>query len=165
MMLLPAIRNELAAVHPRLSFTFRPLREDLAKALAQEQVMAVLSGAFGVVSLILAAIGLYGLMSYAVNLRAAEIGVRLALGARPAGIRWLILRRALALIGIGTALGLTGAVVWMRALSGMLFSVTAFDPATFAGVAAVLATAGTAATLGPAYRASHVDPLTMLRSD
>lgn len=75
------------------------------------------------------------------------------------------MRRALALIGMGTALGLTGAAVVMRALSGMLFSVTAFDPVTFAGVAVVLAVVGTVATLVPAYRASTVDPLTMLRSN
>jgi predicted permease len=164
-MLLPALRQELSAVHPSLAFTFRSLSDDVTKALARERVMAILSVAFGIVSLALAAIGLYGLMAYAVSLRTAEIGIRLALGARPEGIRWLIVRRALALIGLGTALGLTGAALLMRALSGMLFSVTAFDPVTFGCVAIVLAGVGTVAALVPAYRASHVDPLTMLRSN
>ena len=165
MMLVPAIRRELAAVDPDLTFTFRPLKDDLDKALAQERVMAILSGAFGVVSLVLAAIGLYGLMAYAVSLRLTEIGVRLALGATPSGIVRLVLGRALALIGLGTAIGLVAAALVLRGLSGQLFAVTVLDPATFAGVAFVLALVGVVATLVPAWKASRVDPLQVLRSN
>jgi putative ABC transport system permease protein len=165
MALVPAIRRELATVDASLAFTFRPLQDDLDAALAQERVMAILSAAFGLISLVLGAIGLYGLMVYAVSLRTQEMGVRLALGAQPSGVLRLILGRALALVGLGTAIGLLAAAVLLRALAGMLFDVTPADPLTFAGVAMVLALVGTVATLLPARKASRVDPLAVLRSN
>lgn len=165
MRLVPAVRAELAAANSNLAFTFRPLTDDVAKALAQERLLAILSAAFGVVSLVLAAIGLYGLMAYAVSLRLTEIGVRLALGATPSGIVRLVLGRAVVLIGLGTALGLVAAALVLRGLSGQLFAVTVLDPATFAGVAFVLALVGVVATLVPAWKASRVDPLQVLRSN
>lgn len=164
MTLVPAIRRELAAVDPDLSFTFRPLMDDVDRALAQERVMAILSAAFGGMSLMLGAIGLYGVMAYTVSLRRSELGIRLALGAQRSGLMRLILGRTLAIVGLGTVIGLLAAVVLLRPVSGMLFGVTLGDPLTLGAVAVVLALVAVLATLGPASKASRVDPLSVLRS-
>jgi putative ABC transport system permease protein len=161
--LAPAASAALAGVDPNVAFTFRPLTDDVRSSLSQERTTAWLAAAFGSLSVLLAVVGLYGLLSYRMSLRRSEIGVRMALGATPAEVQRLVIGSALRLIGSGTVAGLAGAALLTRALSSQLFGVTALDPVTFVGMAVALALIGTLAALVPAYRASRVDPARALR--
>jgi ABC-type antimicrobial peptide transport system permease subunit len=111
----------------------------------------------------LAVLGLYGVMTHAASQRTMEIGLRLALGARPLSIVHLLLGHALRLLAAGTAAGLAGALAGVRYIESQLFGVTATDPLTFAGGCAVLAIAGVAASLVPALRALRIDPISAIR--
>ncbi|HJR58671.1 MAG TPA: ABC transporter permease [Vicinamibacterales bacterium] len=162
--LAPAIRAVITATDPTLTFEFRPLSEYVSSALAQERLSAAVSVCFGVLSLILATLGLYGVTSYAASRRAPEIGVRMALGAGSAHVVRLILGRALTTIALGIAFGLAGAVFVTRLLSSMLFGITPLDPLTVAGMSLLLATTGAIAALVPALRAARTDPWATLRS-
>ena len=126
-------------------------------------MMATLVGLFGAVALILAVFGLYGVMAHAATQRTREIGIRLAMGAQPASIVTLLLGQGFRLLGIGLALGLTGALLGTRYIEAQLFGVTATDPLTFVSGCAVLAIAGLTASVIPALRAMHVDPAIALR--
>ena len=123
-----------------------------------------LFSAFGVAALFLAAIGLYGVMSFSVSRRTQEMGVRLALGAGPGDVLRLVLRQGLVQLGVGLAIGLVLAVLLARGLQVMLFGVGTADPAVFAAVVAVLVVSGVAACLIPARRATRVDPMAAMRS-
>jgi FtsX-like permease family len=114
------------------------------------------------VALILAVLGLYGVMAYAATQRTPEIGIRLAMGAQPASIVTLLLGQGLRLLGIGVAIGFTGALLGTRYIEAQLFGVTATDPLTFVGGCVVLAIAGLTASVIPALRAMHVDPVIAL---
>ena len=118
---------------------------------------------FGVVALMLAAIGIYGVASYSVSQRTREIGIRMALGAGRHDVLALVLRQGLALVVIGVVVGLSGALVIMRLLSSLLFNVAPTDPMTFAATALVLTAVAIGATWVPARRATRVDPLVALR--
>ena len=161
--LAPRVGAALAAVDPNLAVTFRRLSDDVETSLAHERTMAVLATVFGALSLLLATLGLYGVTAYAVGRRRAEIGVRMALGARRADVVRLILGQALSMVIPGTLLGLMIASAVMRVLSGMLFGVTAFDPPTFVGLSLAFAGLGILAAFIPAYRASREDPVAALR--
>ena len=113
----------------------------------------------------LAAIGIYGLLAYAVIQRTQEIGIRMALGARRAQVLGLVLRRGLVLTAVGVALGLAAAAAATRLLQGMLFGVTPLDPKTFAAVSASFGLVATLASYVPARRATKVDPMVALRSE
>ena len=126
-------------------------------------MMATLVGLFGAVALILAVLGLYGVMAYAATQRAPEIGIRLAMGAQPASIVTLLLGQGVRLLGIGVAVGLTGALLGMRYIEAQLFGVTATDPLTFVSGCVVLGLAGLIASVIPALRAMRVDPISVLR--
>jgi putative ABC transport system permease protein len=126
-------------------------------------MMATLVGLFGALALILAVLGLYGVMAHVATQRTPEIGIRLALGAQPASIVTLLLGQGLRLLGMGVAIGLTGALLVTRYIEAQLFGVTATDPLTFAGGCVVLALAGLTASLIPAVRAMRVDPVVALR--
>jgi putative ABC transport system permease protein len=123
-----------------------------------------LFSAFGVAALFLAAIGLYGVMSFSVSRRTQEMGVRLALGAGPGDVLRLVLRQGLVQLGVGLAIGLVLALVLARGLQVMLFGVGTADPTVLAAVVAVLVVSGVAACLIPARRATRVDPMTAMRS-
>jgi putative ABC transport system permease protein len=131
--------------------------------LTQERVMAALSGIFGALALLLAALGLYGVTSYAVNRRRAEIGIRLALGAAPGGVVALILRRALALIGGGILAGSLVSLWLARFVSPLLFGLQPRDPATLTAAILLLGAVGVLAAWLPARRASRIDPTRVLR--
>jgi ABC-type antimicrobial peptide transport system permease subunit len=122
-------------------------------------------GAFALVALALAGIGIYGVLAYAVSQHTREIGVRMALGASRASVLWSVLRRALTLMAIGAAIGAAGALALARLMTGLLYEVRPTDAATFAGSAIVLAALAVIASLVPAWRATRVDPLTALRAD
>jgi putative ABC transport system permease protein len=124
---------------------------------------AVLLGAFASLALLLAAIGLYGLMTYAVSRRTHEIGVRLALGAQPRDVLSAMLGEGARLAAAGLALGAIGAAVLSRVVVNLLYGVTAGDPLTYAGAAALLGAVALIAVCLPARRASRVDPVVALR--
>ena len=121
-------------------------------------------GLFGAIALVLAAVGLYGVMAHLAGQRRTEIGIRMALGARPGSILRLILGQGLRLVAIGSALGLAGALAGTRYVQSQLFGVQSTDPAPFAGVCAVLVTVGIVACLVPARRAMKVNPAIALRN-
>jgi putative ABC transport system permease protein len=123
----------------------------------------VLVAIFAGLALVLAAVGIYGVMSYTVSRRTQEIGVRMALGAQMSSVRHMILGQTLKLAVMGVGLGLAGASVVARFLTSMLFGVGIYDPATFLGVAALLIAVALAASYIPARRAMRVDPIVALR--
>jgi putative ABC transport system permease protein len=144
---------------------FLSLEEEVSTSIAQERLVAMLSGLFGALALLLAGLGLYGITSYGVARLRSEIGIRIALGAGRADIMTLVLGRSLTLTAVGIALGLIAAAAVTRFLEGMLFGVTPLDPATFAGVALLFVVVTTLAAFLPARRATSIDPLMALRSE
>jgi predicted permease len=159
-----AVRDVVHKVDPNLPIN-RVMTMDglLSDSVSPRQFSAVLVGIFAALALLLAAVGIYGVMSYTVSGRTQEIGIRMALGAQPAKVQRMILSEAVRLTLAGVAIGLAGAVVLVRFLSSLLFGVGTYDPATFAGVAALLTGVALAASYIPARRAVRVDPLIALR--
>ena len=141
------------------------LEELVARSISEPRFYALLLGAFAATALFLAALGLFGVMSYAVQQRTRELAVRLALGARHQELRRLVVREALALGSIGVVLGLGGSLLLSRALTTLLYSVSPNDPATLAAVAALLLATTLVAGYLPARRATRIDPVVALRAD
>jgi ABC-type antimicrobial peptide transport system permease subunit len=133
--------------------------------LAQERLTATLSGVFGALAILLACLGLYGLMAYTVVRRTNEIGIRLALGATRADVLGMILHESLVLVAIGIAIGLPATNVATRLISARLFGVTPTDPLTIAAAAALMLAVAAVAGFLPARRASRVDPMRALRNE
>jgi predicted permease len=158
-----AVAAALMQADPRVSFTFRTFDEYLHAQMLREQLVALLSTFFGALGLLLAAVGLYGVVSHAVNARRTEIGVRMALGASATGIVRLIFRRVSMLLVIGLTIGAAVSLWAVRFVQTMLFKVDARDPATFAGAIVVLAAAVVLAAWLPARRAARLDPARVLR--
>jgi putative ABC transport system permease protein len=142
-----------------------PVETLIDRAVAQPRFYALLVFSFGALALLLAAIGVYGVIAYGVALRRRELAVRIALGAGRAEIRRLVALRASRLTILGVALGLVGALALTRLLRQLLFGVGAADPVSFAAAAAVLTLVGLAAGVIPAHRASRVDPAQALRAE
>jgi putative ABC transport system permease protein len=162
----PAIRRAIWSVDKDQPIVRVVSMENLVAASeAQRHFALVLFEVFALVGLILAATGIYGVLSGSVNERTREIGVRAALGASPANILRLILRQGLALAGLGIVIGLLGAMAASRALITLLFGVSPLDPVTYAGVVAVLAGVSIVACWIPAHRAAQVDPAITLRAE
>jgi predicted permease len=159
-----AVRNALHDVDPLLPFT-QPMMIDqnVSEVMALPRLYATLIAVFAAAALLLAVIGVYGVMAYVVAQRRREIGVRLALGANASAIRATILWRGLRLVVIGGAIGLAAAAAFGRVLGALLFGVAATDPFTFAAVTAVLAAAALAACWIPARRAMRIDPIVAMR--
>jgi putative ABC transport system permease protein len=146
-------------------YDVKTMDQRLADSLASRRFNAVWIGCFAVAAMVLAAIGVYGVMSYLVTLRTQEIGIRLALGARPGQVIHLIVREGLVLAIAGSTIGLAGAYALRRFLSLLLFGVSTLDPAVYLGFTAALLIAVLAACYGPGRRAARVDPMTSLRHD
>ena len=160
----PALLNAVKATDNRLPvFAVKTLRTQLDDSLVQERLVASLSSAFGALALLLAGVGLYGLMAYAVNRRTNEIGIRMALGARPAEIAGMVLRETLLLVGLGLAIGIPASMIASRLIASELYGLKSSDGTTI--LLAILLLAGIAALAGylPARRASRVDPMIALR--
>ena len=164
--ILPAMRQALAVVDPQLKLWYvHSTDELLAAPLSQPRMSALLMSVFAVAALLLAAIGLYGLMASIVRERTREIGIRLALGAAPERLRRDVLTHALAVAGAGVAIGIVAALSTSHILSAMLFEVTPADPVALATACGVLLIVVFVAAYGPARRATRVDPAIALRAD
>jgi len=142
-----------------------PLREKLSEAVSTPRFFTVLVGIFGVLALTLAAVGLYGVVSYTVRQREREMAVRLALGAPPSRVLGLMLRQGMRPVALGLALGLAGAIGATRIMRSLLFEVSATDPATYVGVALLLGMVGLLASYLPSRRAASLHPALTLRGD
>ena len=165
-LMAPAIRQAIWSVDKDQPIVRVATMEDLlAASEAQRHFALVLFAAFALVGLVLAATGIYGVLSGSVTERTREIGVRAALGASPAHILGLVVRQGMKLTGLGVAIGLLGALLASRALITLLFGISAFDPATYLGVIAVLLSVSAVACWIPARRAANVDPAITLRAE
>jgi putative ABC transport system permease protein len=168
--------DPLAAV-PTLRRTVRTLDSDVALAsvqtmeqvvgstIAQPRINSVVLSVFAGIALLLAAIGIYGVTSYAVSQRTREIGVRMALGAKPLDVLQLVVRQGMLPVAVGLVIGLLAAMAATRVMESLLFEVTATDPVTFGTITALLAMIAFVASVVPAWRAARVDPVEALRRE
>jgi putative ABC transport system permease protein len=164
--LAAAVRREVQQLDAQLPvFNVAPLTRLLEDTLAHRRAAMWLLALFAALALLLATVGVYGVMSYAISRRAPELGLRLALGAQRADVMRLVLGESLKLIASGVAIGLTAALALTRLMTGLLYGVSAADPLTFAGVALLLITVALAACFIPARRAAKTDPMIALRTE
>jgi len=164
--LTPAIRRVVAELDPSLPlFGVEPLSRTLSNSIGQRRFTMIVLGAFAAVALLLAVIGVHGVLTYTVTQRTREIGIRMALGADRSRVRSLILTQGGALVAGGLVLGLIGAFAITRLLRALLYGVSPTDPGTFLGVAVLLAVVALIASYLPAARAARVDPAVSLRSE
>jgi predicted permease len=162
--ILPAIREVVAKVNTNLPlFDVKTESQQIDRLLFQERLVARLSGFFGLLALVLACVGLYGLLSYEVSRRTREIGIRMALGAHPGSVLKLVLRQGIVLAVVGASVGIGVALGVMRYLTSMLYDVHANDPLTMIAAAVLLTLVALAACYIPARRAMRVDPMVALR--
>ncbi len=158
------LREEIRAVDPDMAlFNIRTLDEVLAQQRWLFRVFGTMFGAFAVIALVLSAVGLYAVTTYSVTQRTQEIGVRMALGARPAQVIWLFLRQAFVQLAIGLTIGLAGAIAVGRLLQSLLVQTSSRDPVTLGSIAVLLTIVAVAACFWPARRATRLDPLVALR--
>jgi putative ABC transport system permease protein len=146
-------------------YNLRTLAEQKDGSLFAERLTAALLTLFGLLALLLASVGIYGVLSYAVTERTREMGIRLALGAAARQVFLSVVRDGMTLVGVGAVVGLIGGFIAARSLAGFLYGVPTSDPATFGGTATILIAVALVACIVPARRAMRVDPITALRSD
>ncbi len=159
-----SIRSVVRELDPSLPvYNLWSMNELVSKSMVQPRFLALLLGTFSGIALFLAAIGIYGVMAYSVAQRTQEIGVRMALGARPLHVLRLVIGQSLSMLLIGTVIGLAGAFALTRLMRTLLFEITATDPLTYVSVIGLLAVVGLLACYIPARRAAKVDPLVALR--
>jgi predicted permease len=164
--LLPAVRRRIHELDPELPLaTVRTMDEWVSTSAAQPRLSAALLGLFAAAAVLIAAVGIYGVLAYSVSQRTREIGLRLALGARPEAVTRLVVSEGMRVALLGVALGLAGALALGRLIASLVYAVTPRDPVTFVSVAALLALVALAACALPARRAARVDPLVALRED
>lgn len=163
---IPVIRGEVAAIDRRLPlYAVKTMSEQISSTLWQQRMAAGLIGLFGSLALLLAAIGLYGIVSHWVALRTREIGIRLALGARASSVIRMVIRQGLWLAAQGIALGIASALLLTRMMSSLLYGISTTDPMSFATASILLAGVALGASFVPARRATRVDPMVALRCE
>ncbi len=164
--LAPAVRNAIAGINRSLPIlSIRTLNEQIDRRLTTPRLIAELAAFFGGLALLMAAIGLYGVMSYSMSRRTSEIGIRMALGASQRSVAEMVLRETLTLVAIGLVIGLPSAIAAARLMQNRLFGLTAADPATIALAILFILTATLLAGFVPARRAARIDPMSALRTD
>jgi putative ABC transport system permease protein len=162
--LVPAVRAQLQQLDPELPMAaVATMDQLLADSLSRSRFTMLLLGIFAAVALLLAAVGIYGLIAYSVTQRTQELGIRMALGAQRRDVLRLVLSQGTRLTLLGVAIGVFAALAFSRLLSTLLFNVSATDPFTFAGVSCLLAMVALLACFIPARRATRVDPIVALR--
>jgi predicted permease len=163
---IAAVRQAAREIDANLPlFNIKTLATQVDESLAQERLIGAISSFFGLLALLLAAIGLYGIMAYAVSQRTREVGLRMALGAHRGAVLRMILRQGMKLVLIGAGLGLAASFAVTRLIASQLFGVTATDPVTFVGAPILLLAVALLACFAPARRATKVDPLVALRCE
>jgi putative ABC transport system permease protein len=164
--LVGAIREQVKGMDPHLPVTqVLTMTEVVSRSIYRQRLFAILFGVFAGVALLLASVGIYGVMSYSVAQRTHEIGIRLALGARRGDVLRLIVVQGMKLTAVGTVIGLAGALALTRLIRSLLFEASTTDPLTFGLVAALLGIVALLACYIPAWRATKVDPLVALRHE
>jgi predicted permease len=160
------VRARIQSIDPNLAITnVLTIGEVVGQGLWAPRMGAALLGLFGVLALILAAVGVYGVLSYSVAQQTREIGIRMALGAQRSTVLNLVVGQGLKLTALGLVVGMIGAVLGLRVLSSLLFDVSTYDPVTFLGVSVALTVTAALASYIPARRATRIDPMTALRQD
>jgi putative ABC transport system permease protein len=163
--IISSVKTALAEANPDITINFEMLETEIRNSMQRERLMATLSGFFGLLALLLSCVGLYGVMSYNVVARTSEIGIRMALGATPGGVLWLIVRESLLLASAGVVVAIPELLIGTRYVSGLLFRLRPADPISIAIAALTMFLVAAAAAFIPARRASHVDPMAALRSE
>jgi putative ABC transport system permease protein len=164
--LIASVRRQAQAVDPNQPIDgIRTLEQLRAESIAPERLNLTLLGVFAAIALVLALVGIYGVISWSVTQQTREIGVRMALGAQTGAVMRLVVGRGMKLVGVGVALGLAGALLLTRLMTALLFGVGATDPVTFVFITLLLAGVALLACLVPARRATKVDPMVVLRSE
>jgi putative ABC transport system permease protein len=164
--LAAALEREVHSLDPELPvYAVRSMDEAMARTLAQRTFAMRLLGLFAAAALLLSAVGISGVIAYSVSQRTQEIGIRMALGARPADVRRMLLGEGARMAALGVGLGIAGALLLTRLMASLLYGVGPRDPVTFLLVPGILAAVALAATDLPARRASRVDPMRALRGD
>jgi putative ABC transport system permease protein len=164
MRLMPAIRELVAQLEKdKVISSIEPMDVTLSRMLGPRRFVMILLGLFAGIALALATIGIYGLLQYSATCQTRDIGIRMALGAEQANVRWMVLRRGLKLTLVGIAVGIAGAVALTRVLSSLLYDVTPTDPVTLACVSITLTGIALLACYVPARRAARIDPMEALR--
>jgi putative ABC transport system permease protein len=162
--IIKTVEAEVAKIDPEVPvFSPRPLQDYVDEAMAPSKFSLLLVGIFGILALILASIGLYGVVTYSVSQRQQEIGVRMALGAEPRSIFSLVVGQGMAVVGVGIGIGLVGALALTRFINNMLYGVSAMDPLTFFGISVALCLVAFFACVIPAVRAMRLDPMVAMR--
>jgi predicted permease len=160
-----AVRRRVAGWRPGTGMGFAVFQQRIADSLMRERLLAALSGFFGALAVLLATIGLYGVLAYHTVRRRSEIGIRTALGATRGQIVMLVLKEAAVLVGIGVAIGLAGSVAAAQTAESLLFGISLYDPLRLGGAALALAAATAVGCLLPARRAARLDPMIALRDE
>jgi putative ABC transport system permease protein len=162
---LDAIRNQVRSLDREQPVAaVKTMDELLQSSVGRQRLTLILLGAFAVVALLLAAVGIYGLIAYSVTQRTQELGIRRALGAQQTDILWLVIGQGLALTFAGVGIGIAAALALTRLMKDLLFHVNPTSPATFCAIAILFVVVSLAAALIPAWRATRVDPMTALRT-
>ena len=164
--LIASVRRVVAAVDPTVPISrVETMERVLSASVARERFSMLLLGLFAAVALVLAAVGIYGVISYSVSQRTAELGIRMAIGADSGDVLKLVMTQGAKLAGWGVGVGLLGAAALSRVMASQLYGVSARDPFIFFGVAIVLGLVALVATYLPAVRAARIDPVVALQSE
>ena len=162
---MESVRKTIARNHPQMSIDVMDFQKRIREGMIRERLMAILAGFFGFLAALLATVGLYGVISYIVARRRNEIGIRMALGARPGQVTWMVMRESALLLVIGVAIGAMLSLLAGRAAESLLFGLRPNDPLTLCVAGLVLAIIAAGASLIPARRAARLHPMNALRHD